>query len=85
MDVPRDPLGTLLAGLSLLNDGANVTLRLQPHAGENVRWVVKVADDGPSDGTGDTMLEAVTSAYRGSIANLEAAVQRQANEVLEHG
>lgn len=84
MNVPRDPLAVLLGGLSLLNDGTNVTLRLQPNAGENMRWVVKVGDEGagPSAGHGDSLLEAVTSAYRASIAELEQAVQRQVNDAV---
>lgn len=84
MDVPRDPLGTLLGALSLLNDGSSVVCRLHPHAAEDNRWSVAVEGETRS-ASGPTFLEAVTSAYRGSIAELESAVQRQVNEALERG
>lgn len=84
MEVPRDPFGVLLAGLSLLNDGTNVQCTYAPLAGDGHRWTVAVGSmvDGRTT-TGPTLLEAVTNAYRGSVADLEGAVQRQVNAALE--
>lgn len=81
MDVPRDPLGRLLGGLSLLNDGQDVICRLNPNTGEGHRWSVAVDEERVS--SGPTFLEAVMGAYRSTIDELEGAVQRQTAAALE--
>lgn len=86
MDVPRDPMGRLLAGLSLLANDNRIQLRYNPAAGPEHRWMVEDADDErPLLAEGETFFEAVTGAYRGLVDRLEGEVQRQAEWILQGG